>query len=81
MGDEIEKQTNISLTCCILLFTGEHLTELELVECMMTLLGCSDNPEMDGCFSEDTETALSTYLPERLSPADFAEDLLGLSMQ
>lgn len=60
---------------------GEHLTELELVECMMTILGCSENPEMDGCFTEDTETALSTQLPERLAPADLAEGLLGLTIQ
>ena len=36
---------------------------------------------MDGCFSEDTETALSTQLPERLSAADLAEGLLGLTIQ
>lgn len=69
------------LTCINLLVTGEHLTEVELVECLMTLLGCSDNPEMDGCFSEDTETALSTHLPERLAAADLAEGLLGLAIQ
>lgn len=71
------------LTCINLLvtMTGEHLTEVELVECLMTLLDCSDNPEMDGCFSEDTETALSTHLPERLAPADLAEGLLGLAIQ
>lgn len=63
------------------LTAGEHLTELELVECLMTLVGCSENPEMDGCFSEDTETALSTQLPERLSAADLAEGLLGLTIQ
>lgn len=47
----------------------------------MTLVSCSENPEIDGCFSEDTETALSTQLPERLSAADLAEGLLGLTIQ
>lgn len=59
--------------------TGEHLTEMELVECMMTLLGYSENPETDGCFTEDTETAIVSHVPERLSVTNFAEDLLGLS--
>lgn len=61
------------------LIIGEHLTEMELVECMMTLLGYSENPETDGCFTEDTETAIVNHVPERLSVTDFAEDLLGLS--
>lgn len=54
---------------------------MELVECMMTLLGYSENPETDGCFSEDTEAAISSQVPEKISAADFAEDLLGLSTQ
>lgn len=54
---------------------------MELVECMMTLLGYSENPEVDGCFTEDTETALESELPKRLSAMDFAEELLGLSTQ
>lgn len=61
-----------------LLTTGEHLTEMELVECMMTLLGYSENPETDGFFTEDTETAIVSHVPERLSVTTFAEDLLGL---
>lgn len=50
---------------------------MELVECMMTLLGYSENPEIDGCFTEDTETAIISHVAERLSAADLAEDLLG----
>ena len=62
-----------------LLTSGEHLTEMELVECMMTLLGYSENPETEGCFTEDTETAIVSHVPERLSVTNFTEDLLGLS--
>ena len=47
----------------------------------MTLLGYSENPEMDGCFTEDIETAIVSQVSERLSAADFAEELLGLSTQ
>lgn len=61
-----------------LLPLGEHLTEAELVEYLMTLMGCSDNPEVEGCYTEDTATALNE-LPLQLSAPSFAEDLLGLS--
>ena len=51
---------------------------MELVECMMTLLGYSENPEIDGCFTEDMEAALVSRLPETVSAGDFAGELLGL---
>ena len=57
---------------------GEHLTDAELVEYLMTLMGCSDNPEVEGSYTEDPATALNE-LPLQLSAPSFAEDLLGLS--
>ena len=45
----------------------------------MTLLGYSENPEIDGCFTEDTEEALVSQVPETLSADDFAGELLGLN--
>lgn len=58
--------------------TGEHLTEGEVVEYLMTLLGYSDNPEVDGSFTEDVGTALE-QIPERISAPLFAEEIIGLS--
>ena len=46
----------------------------------MTVLGFSDNPEVEGSYSEDTETALGE-LPGKVTAAMFAEELLGLSTQ
>ena len=64
----------------VTLFPGEHITESELVEYLMTLLGFSENPEVDGAFTESMETALQ-QLPERISAPQFAEELLGLATQ
>ena len=58
---------------------GEHLTEGELVEYLMTLLGHSDNPEVDKSFTQDIITALEE-IPEKISPPTFAEDIVGLSI-
>lgn len=57
---------------------GEHLTEGEIVEYLMTLLGYSDNPEVDGSFTENVGTALE-QIPERISAPVFAEEIVGLS--
>lgn len=59
---------------------GEHLTEAELVEYLMTLLGHSNNPEVEGSFTQDVLTALKE-IPERVSAPLFAEEVLGLSTQ
>ncbi len=57
---------------------GDHLTESELVECLMTLLGVSDNPEVEGSYTVDPGTALEELLPQSLTVTHFAEELLGL---
>ena len=59
---------------------GEHLTETELVEYLMTLMGYSDNPEMDGSFTQDAIAALKE-IPDRISAPMFAEEIIGLSAQ
>ena len=64
----------------IMLSPGEHITESELVEYLMTLLGFSENPEVEGAFTDSTEIALQ-QLPERISAPQFAEELLGLATQ
>lgn len=46
----------------------------------MTVLGFSDNPEVQGSYSEDTETALEE-LPTKVTAAMFAEELLVLTTQ
>lgn len=61
-------------------YLGEHLTETEVVEYLMTLMGHSDNPEVEGSFLEDTMTALR-QIPERISAPMFAEEIIGLSTQ
>lgn len=60
--------------------SGEHITESELVEHLMTLLGCCEDPETDGAFSQDPEATLQE-LPEKITAGQFAEELLGLSTQ
>ena len=62
------------------LLVGEHLTEAEVIECMMTLLGCSENPEVDGAYSTDVLSALEE-IPENLTAPLFAEEIIGLSTQ
>eukprot|EP00731_Ephydatia_muelleri_P022631 Em0015g214a len=57
---------------------GEHITETELIEYLMTLLGHSDNPEVDGSFSEEPLKALQE-LPSKITVSQYAEELLGLS--
>lgn len=57
---------------------GEHITETELLEYLMTLLGHSDNPEVDGSFSEEPLKALEE-LPSKITVSQYAEELLGLS--
>ena len=59
---------------------GEHMTEVEIVEYLMTLLGYSDNPEVDGSFTADVISALEE-IPERVSAPLFAEEIIGLSAQ
>ena len=57
---------------------GEHITETELIEYLMTLLGHSDNPEVDGSFSDEPLKALEE-LPSKITVSQYAEELLGLS--
>lgn len=70
----------VELVLLLIVVTGEHLTGAEIVEYLMTLLGCSDNPEVDGSFTEDVATALEE-IPERISAPMFAEEIIGLSTQ
>ena len=60
-------------------FLGEHMTEIELVEHLMTLLGYCENPEKEGEYSDDPESALLNELPELISAQEFVEDIAGLS--
>ena len=57
---------------------GEHFTEAELVEYLMTLLGYSDNPEVDGSYSADVMTSLED-IPEKITAPQFSEEILGFS--
>ncbi len=57
---------------------GEHLTETELVEHLMTLLGATDNPEVEGAFTAEPRTVLAE-IPDTLTATLFAEELLGLA--
>ncbi len=58
--------------------TGEHLTETELVEYLMTLLGATSNPEVEGAFSAEPGDVLAE-IPDTLTATLFAEELLGLA--
>ena len=51
----------------LLALPGEHMTEAELVEALMTLLGHCQDPEADGAFSENPQRALEEGLPERIA--------------
>ena len=57
------------------------MTESELVEGLMTLLGHCLDPETDGAFAEDPATAIDQGLPETVSAAHFAEKILHLTLQ
>ena len=56
------------------------MTEAEIVEYLMTLLGYSDNPEVDGSFTEDVMTALEE-IPNKISAPMFAEEIIGLTTE
>lgn len=56
------------------------MTEAEVVEYMMTLLGYSDNPEVDGAFTVDVLSALEE-IPEKITAPLFAEEIIGLNTQ
>ena len=58
--------------------TGEHLTETELVEYLMTLLGATSNPEVEGAFTAEPGDVLAE-IPNTLTATLFAEELLGLA--
>ena len=77
---QLDKSVIHLLLHTVFLLTGEHITEPELEEYLMTLLGCSDNPEVEGSFTQSPEVALQD-LPDKISAAHFAEELLGLSTQ
>ncbi len=49
-----------------------------MVEYLVTLLGFSDNPEVDGSFTDDAIAALK-QIPEKISAPTFAEDIVGLA--
>ncbi|XP_064391567.1 cilia- and flagella-associated protein 251-like [Halichondria panicea] len=57
---------------------GEHLTETELVEYLMTLLGATSNPEVEGAFTAEPGDVLAE-IPNTLTATLFAEELLGLA--
>ena len=61
--------------------SGEHMSEAEVVESLMTLLGHCQDPERDGAFSQDTHTALEQGLPRSISAAQFAENILQLTLE
>ena len=72
------KRCYSNAVCCVCVCAGEHLTEVELVEYLMTLMGASDNPEVEGSYTEEPGAVLSE-LPTQVTAASFAEDLLGLT--
>ena len=49
-----------------------------MVEYLVTLLGYSDNPEVEGSFTDDAIVALK-QIPEKISARVFAEDIVGLA--
>ncbi len=54
------------------------MTEAEIVEYLMTLMGYSDNPEVDGSFTEDVAVALG-QISDRITAPMFAEEIIGLT--
>ena len=57
------------------------MSEAEVVESLMTLLGHCEDPERDGAFSQDPHTALEQGLPQSISAAEFSESVLQLTLQ
>jgi len=58
---------------------GEHLTETELLDSLMTLLNYNEDPEVDHLFTADPSVVLAEEIPQRVSAKQFAEELLGLT--
>jgi Ca2+-binding EF-hand superfamily protein len=57
---------------------GEHLTETELIENLMTLLDKCVNPEIDGLYHADPFVAISNDIPSDVNSLQFIEDILCL---
>ena len=72
-----DKPFNFSII--IYTFIGEHLTEADLVEHLMTLLGCCENPEIDGVYVEKPDDVLLNDIPPLISAQEFVEEIVGLS--
>lgn len=60
-------------------FLGEHLTETELIEHLMTLLGFVANPEREGSYVDSPENVLLNEISGLISAQEFVEDIVGLS--
>lgn len=55
------------------------MTETELIEHLMTLLGYSSNPEGDGLYIASPDNVLFNEIPEVVSAQEFVESIAGLS--
>ena len=55
------------------------MTETELVECLMTVLGHCDNPEELGAYSGDPVAVLQEKLPLHITANQFAEEMLNFT--
>lgn len=62
------------------LCSGEGFVDAELLEHLMVLLGYSSDPELEGSFTEDPETALDDSLPKSITASKFAKDVLGFQL-
>lgn len=54
------------------------MTEKELIEHLMTLIGGCANPEHEGDYTENPASLLPN-IPEQITAVQFAEELLGLA--
>ncbi len=45
----------------------------------MSLLGCCENPEVDGVYVEKPDDVLLNDIPPLISAQEFIEDIVGLS--
>ena len=55
------------------------MTEAELIENLITLIGGCVNPEIDGKYIAEPNVIMSEHVPDFITVKNFAEDILGLA--
>ena len=60
----------------IIMFSGEHMTDFELADCVANLL--HTNHQVDELSKDELTNLIEKYLPEEISVDKFMTDIVGI---